>query len=371
MKNYFKIASFIFINIFVFCTLAISETSTELPKTWHLLEMGKIKMEEGELGEAMGYANKAREIHKEQIRQKYKYMFNALKSRQVKNAGDKILDVYEVLQKREDYDACKIMDEIFLTHPPVFFEDSISRLMSWLEKKEALPESDYLTGLIYSAEGEYTQALYYYKTAWDYRMLLEIPDMKFKIIYALADTSYLLHQYDEREKYLLLILTEDPVYGTTNLESLTLQAMVRTITSENTVEKFLLLYRHHNPIALKAYMDLTNIYIEANNYRRATTVAALAANIVITNLDEALSKTDFNYSYTNLQDLFHRLQRKQEILTWANSQNFWQAIINLADILVLTGNKNQAVDLYYKMAESVPSIKYAQEAAYKMTKLQS
>ena len=346
MKNKFKITVFLFIHISMLCSFIFAEnTELDNDKAWHLLELGKLQLEKGEFGKAMGYANKARELHKMQIQKKYKYMFNALKPKQVKYVGDNILNVYEVLKKREDYDACAILDEIFLTHPPIFFEKSISRLMDWLEKKDAFPETDYLTGLIYSAEGEYTQAMHYYKTAWDYRRFLEIPDARFNIIYALADTSRLLRRYDDCEKYLLLVLTEDPVYGTTNLESPTLQAMIRTITSENDVEKFLLLYRHHNPIALKAYMDLTDIYMESRNYKRALTVAALAANIAITNLDESLSKTDYNYSYTAMSDLFYRIERKQEILEWANAQNFWKAIMNLADVLAASRNTKQALDL--------------------------
>ncbi len=371
MKNKTKTFAVVCINLLTLCTLVFADTALQNDdKAWNLLELGKLEMEKGEFGKAMGYANKARDLHKQQIQNKYKYMFNALKPKQVKYAGDNILDVYEVLKKREDYDAYAILDEIFLTHPPVFFEKSISRLMDWLEKKDAFPETDYLTGLIYTAEGEYTQAMHYYKAAWDYRRFLEIPDARFNIIYALADTSRLLRKYDDREKYLLLILTEDPVYGTTNLESPTLQAMIRTITTEKSAEKFLLLYRHHNPIALKAYMDLTDIYMDAQNYKRALTAAALAANIVITNLDDALSKTDYNYSYTNMSDLFHRLERKQEILTWAENKNFWKAIVNLADVLSASGNTVQAADMYRKIAESVPSLKYAQEAAHKHVRLE-
>lgn len=371
MKNKFKITVFLFIHISVLCSFIFAEnTELDNDKAWHLLELGKLQLEKGEFGKAMGYANKARELHKMQIQKKYKYMFNALKPKQVKYVGDNILNVYEVLKKREDYDACAILDEIFLTHPPIFFEKSISRLMDWLEKKDAFPETDYLTGLIYSAEGEYTQAIHYYKTAWDYRRFLEIPDARFNIIYALADTSRLLRRYDDCEKYLLLVLTEDPVYGTTNLESPTLQAMIRTITSENDVEKFLLLYRHHNPIALKAYMDLTDIYMESRNYKRALTVAALAANIAITNLDESLSKTDYNYSYTAMSDLFYRIERKQEILEWANAQNFWKAIMNLADVLAASRNTKQALDLYQKISASVPALKYAQEASFKKRNLE-
>lgn len=376
-----KKQNFIFKLCFLIITLAINnifiltaqDTEKEKDKTWHLLEMGKLKMEQKQFGEALNYANIAREVHKNKIEKKYNYLFNALKSKQVKIAGDNIFDVYSSLKERQDYDACKILDDIFLTHPPIFFEKSITKLMDWLDKKDAFPETDFLTGQIYSAEGEYIQALHYYKQAWDYHSFLEIPDERFNIIYALAETSKLLNKYDEQEKYLLLILTEDPIYGTTNFESPTLKAMINTLATDKTCEKFFLLYRHNNriaSIALKAYIDLTEIYLQAHNLERALTVAALATEIAVTKLDNAISKTDFNYSYKNFTNLLHKLNHKEQILTWAENQNFWQAILNLADVLSLNNYKEQALNLYKIIAQSVPSIKYAKIAAYKRQELE-
>ena len=365
MKKQLKII-FIVLSIFYFYSnLFCLETIDEKERPWHLLEQAKIQMEKGEFGLALHLTNKARDIHKEQMEAKYSYMFNALKPKRVKLAGDNISEVYAILNKREDHDACKILDEIFLTHPPVFFDKSISKLMSWLEKRKAFPETDYLTGRIYFAEGDYGQAMHYYKEAWNFHNFLEIPDERFNIIYALADTSKLLRKYDEQEKYLLLVLTEDPIYGTTNLESDALQAMIKTISSEKTTEKFFLLYRNRNPIALKAYMDLTDIYMEAGKNRRALATAVLASIITITNLDDFISKDNYTYEYTNLSDLLHRLNRKQEVILWAEKQNFWRAFMNLADCLSNNGNTEQASYLYSKLAESIPSIKYAQEAIYK------
>ena len=369
MKKQLKII-FIVLSIFYFYSnLFCLETIDEKERPWHLLEQAKIQMEKGEFGLALHLTNKARDIHKEQMEAKYSYMFNALKPKRVKLEGDNISDVYAILNKREDHDACKILDEIFLTHPPVFFDKSISKLMSWLEKRKAFPETDYLTGRIYFAEGDYEQAMHYYKEAWNSHNFLEIPDERFNIIYALADTSKLLRKYDEQEKYLLLVLTEDPIYGTTNLESDALQAMIKTISSEKTTEKFFLLYRNRNPIALKAYMDLTEIYLEAGKNRRALATAVLASIITITNLDDLISKDDYNYKYTEFTNLLHRLNRRQDVILWAEKQNFWRAFMDLADSLSKNGNTEQALYLYSKLAESIPSIKYAQEASYKKEEL--
>ncbi len=334
-------------------------------RPWHLLEMGKLKMEEGEFGDALNYVNYARQVHELEMKKKYDCLFNAIKPKRVKKEGDSIFAVYSILKERENYDACKVMDEIFLTHPPVFFDKSMEKLMSWLKKRILFPETDFLTGKIFFAEGEYKQAMLYYKKAWDNRALLEIPDERFTIIYAMADTAKLLRQYDEEEKYLLLVLTEDPIYGTTNLESPTLQAMINTIDKEKSVEKFFLLYRHKKQIALKAYLDLTKIYMNAGKYQRALTTSALSAIIIISNLDKEISKTDYEYSYKNLSQLLNQLHRKSIICNWAEENGFWKGLIDFADCLKICGKKKQALDLYSKLSQSLPSIKYAQEAAYK------
>ncbi len=334
-------------------------------KPWHLLETCKLKMEQGEFGEALNYVNYARQVHEKEMSEKYDYLFHAIQAKQVKREGDNIYSVYSILKERENYDACKILDDIFLTHPPIFFDKSMEKLMSWLKKRIVFPETDFLTGKIFFAEGEYAQAMHYYKKAWDNREFLEIPDERFRIIYAMADTALLLRHYDEQEKYLLLVLTEDPIYGTTSLESPTLQAMINTIEKEKNVEKFFLLYRHNKQIALKAYIDLTKIYMDMGNYQRALTTSSLAAIIIISSLDTEVSKTDYNYSYNNLSQLLNKLHRKNEICKWAEENNFWQGLINFADCLSASDKRKQAKDLYKKLSQSLPSLKYAQEAAYK------
>ena len=108
MKKQLKII-FIVLSIFYFYSnLFCLETIDEKERPWHLLEQAKIQMEKGEFGLALHLTNKARDIHKEQMEAKYSYMFNALKPKRVKLEGDNISDVYAILNKREDHDACKI-----------------------------------------------------------------------------------------------------------------------------------------------------------------------------------------------------------------------------------------------------------------------
>lgn len=364
MKKLTIACCIIFVSVFLYAQ-NIPPESLEYP--WHLLEQGKIAYEEREFGEALLLFRQAREMHKTLVTAQYDYLFAALKSHQVRAAGDLISDVYRVLEKRQDYEACAILDRIFLIHPPAYFDKSISALLAWLKKSDVYPECDYLIGKVYELEGELTQSRRFYQAAWEAREFLYIPDMRFEIIYSLAQISGLLRQYDDQEKYLLLILTEDPVYGTTNIESATLRAMIHTIKNEQTVEKFFSLYRHHNDIALRAYIELTDIYLRAEEYDRAFRTALLGADIAVTYLSDTLKKTDFMYTYSDFSDLLLRIGANNEILQWTETKQIWNVFLQFADLLYRQGFVLQANDLYYKLAENCPSFTYAKEANYKLS----
>lgn len=349
------------------CLYAQKVSTDSLEYPWHLLEQGKVAYEGREFGKALLLFRQAREMHKTQVTAQYDYLFAALKPHQVRAAGDLISDVYRVLEKRQDYEACAILDRIFLIHPPAYFDKSISAVLTWLKKSDVYPECDYLIGKVYELEGELTQSRRFYQSAWEAREFLYIPDMRFEIIYSLAQISGLLKQYDDQEKYLLLILTEDPVYGTTNVESPTLRAMIHTIKNEQTVEKFFSLYRHHNDIALRAYIELTDIYLRAEEYDRAFRTALLGADIAVTYLSNTLKKADFMYTYSNFSDLLQRIGTNNEILQWTETKQIWNVFLQFADLLYRQGFVVQANDLYHKLSESCPSFTYANEATYRLS----
>lgn len=362
-----KICFCFFILIFFSNLFAekLKENVTE--KSWHLLESSKIAIEKGEFGKALLLVGKAAEIHKENSTYRYEYLYRALRPKQIQKARDNIFEVYKILEIREDVDACKILDEIFLTHPPAFFNKSAEKLLIWLKERAAFPEGDYIMGKIYFAQGEYLQALSYFEKSWNNKDFLDVPEERFNIIYSIADTAKILGKHDMQEKYLLLVLTEDAAFGSTMEESPALKAMLNTISKEKNTDKFFMLYRNKNHTALKAYKDLTEIYLKAGSTRRALSTAALAANISLTALSDALQKEDFSYKYSDIQDVFIRCGKNNGILHWAEKKELWAIFVNFADAMYANGLKTQSADLYYKIAESIPSIDYAQRALYKLT----
>lgn len=357
------------ISILFFPLFAVEYLQGSQEKAWHLMEMAKIAIEKKEFGDALVYVEHAVEVHINKYKTAYEYLKNSLKTYQVRRAGDDIDEVYKVLKTRDDYDACKIMDEIFILHPRVTFDFSMQRFMDYLKQRIAFPEADYVTGRIYAIQGEYKQAMAYYEKAYKNVNLLEIPDERFSIIYSIADTAGILGKHDMQEKYLLLVLTEDPTFGSTVLESNKLKAMINTVTKEKTTDKFFRLYRVNKEIALKAYRDLSNIYLEAGNKKRSLTTSALAANIAVTVLSGMLEKADFSYTYSDFKDVLTRTGKNPVIRQWAEEKKLWDVFINFADSLEVSGYSVQAIDMYHKIAESIPSLDYSQRAMYKASSI--
>ncbi len=334
-------------------------------KAWHLMEMAKIAIERKEFGNALVYVERALEVHTSTYKSHYEYLKNALKPYQVRRAGDDIDEVYKAFKERDDYDACRIMDEIFLLRPRITFDFSMQRFMDYLKERIAFPEADYITGRIYAIQGEYKQAMAYYEKAYKKVNLLEIPDERFSIIYSIADTAGILGVQDMQEKYRLLVITEDPTFGSTVLESKKLKAMLGSLTKEKTTDKFFRLYRVNKEIALKAYSDLSRLYLEAGNAKRSLATSALAANIALTRLSDMLAKADFSYIYSDFKDVLKRTGKNATIKQWAEDKKLWDVFINFADSLEASGHNSQAIDMYHKIAESIPSLDYSQRAMFK------
>lgn len=364
-----KVSFGILVSILCYSLFAVEYLQGSQDKAWHLMEMAKIAIEKKEFGDAIVYVERAVEVHTNKYRTAYEYLKNSLKPYQVRRVGDDIDEVYKVLKERDNNDACKIMDEVFLLHPRVTFDFSMQRFMDYLRERIAFPEADYITGRIYSIQGEYKQAMAYYEKAYKNVKLLEIPDERFSIIYSIADTAGMLGRHDMQEKYLLLVLTEDPTFGSTVLESNKLKAMVNTVIKEKTTDKFFRLYRVDKEIALKAYRDLSHIYLEAGNTKRSLTTSALAANIAVTVLSGMLEKADFSYTYSDFKDVLARTGKNATIKQWAEEKKLWDVFINFADSLEAGGYSVQAIDMYHKIADSIPSLDYSQRAMYKASSI--
>ena len=343
--------------IFFLCIgFALSAATVGGNEAWRILERAQIAFERGEAGEALLFCEQAREVHTAGIRSYIEILKKSLAPAEVKKAGDDIRDVQAVLEKRNDSPALAVFEAVQLNHPPDFFGKSVAAMLAWLEKRLVYPEADFLVGKVYEAEGEHRLALSFYEKAWSNRDMLDIGDEQYTLIYRMADLSANMQNFGAQEAYLLLILTEDPVFGKPGEESPTLRAMIRTLEIERTTDKFFSLYRHSNFTAYKAYLDLSHFYYYDSRKRldRALPAAALASSIAVTRLTGAIVRKDFEYVYGGLGDLFTRVGKDAELAAWARDNRFWDSFLVLASVLYDHGARTQALYLWTLVADYCP-----------------
>lgn len=312
--------------------------------TWRVLQNGEERFLAGEFGEALAFSEKASAMHARKIEGWVSILRASLSPKQVKKAGDDIDAVRATLQARGDSSALYIVDEILKDDPGVAFGKSMGKMLAWLEMNSVYPEADILAGKVYESEGEPKLALDKYRNAWKNRDFLDVPDSRYDLAYRMSDLSFDMGDYGACEKYLLSLLEGDPLFGKPGEESPSLRAMMQTLRTEKSVDKFCLLYRHAAYRNLKAYQDLFSFYYEASNKRidRAFPVAVIAAALSTTRLTEMLKRDDFEYAYTGIPDLFSRIGDNRELTDYASKNRLWDSYVMLSTAMIAEGLTDQA-----------------------------
>lgn len=354
-------------QVLVFAILLIATFSANAlnplnDETWKLLDSAKKEFSKDEFGSALTLCEKSRETYEMYIDYCVDELETSLSSREVKKAGDAITDVRSALLKRNENSSIEILDSILGNHPSTSFGNSMNALMSWLKEKKAFPEADFLMGKIYEAEGERAIALSFYESAWTHREYLDIPSEKITIAYRMADLSKYTGKTGDQEKYLLLVLADDSLYGMPGSESPTLLAMMRTLENDTTTDKFFTLYRYDNPVSLKACSDLAMLYLSDNRTDRAFAPAVVASIISVSMLSSAVSARDFEYVYSTIEDLMVRVGKNREISAYARENKLWDPFYLLALTLRERGHEKLAVFLLNELIRSCPDITITKKA---------
>ena len=339
-------------------------------EAWRVLEEAEYAYENGEFGEALKLCDKARLRHESTINSYISILTKAIIPSEVKHAGDGLDAVYAILEKRNDSSALSVLDTLYLVKPPKNFGNSLQKLLSWLHGRIVYPEADILAAKVYEAEGELIVARTFYEKAWQSRAFLEVPDDWYTIAYRMAEISERQGDYGAQEKYLLLVLTGDPVFGAPGKESQTLLAMMRTIRENSSLDKFFSLYRHDAMPALSAYQDLSYYYYRLSGKRidRAFPVAVLASCTSITALSRTVSLVDFQYVYRDFNDLLVRSGKSAKVIKWATDNRIWDSFMLFASIMYEDGERDQAMALWDSLASYCPDAVVARKASGELLK---
>ncbi|MBP3710664.1 MAG: hypothetical protein J6I73_09765 [Treponema sp.] len=328
-----------------------------------LLRSARVAYRNGGYGTALRYAEEAKTARKTLIAWETYTLQNSLRPLEVRRANDALPDVLAVLQTREDYDAIEIINKYVRQKTASFFNNSAAEVVAYVAKRNAYPEADWLVGSVYVLEGEYALAKQYLLNAWSNAYLLDVSDEQYDILYDLANIAYIENDFDNYEKNLLLVLSDDSFFKNKNFND----ALMLTIRNKSagSMEKFFTLFRSDDYKSLPAYFKLSEYYGRAGENEKALKANALGVLTGFTKMYNAVKARNPEFEYADLSAFLRETAAYGDIVDWAEQNRVWQGFCDFAVKVRGDGNSVFANDIYASLAASVPDSfwkNYAQRA---------
>ena len=355
----------VFIFVFILCTFFAYSFSYD--DAWKSLDTARLKFEEGDIGQALKYAENAKEIRKNESTAALTSLENALKPLAVQEVGDLIPDVEEILTERMENDALKYIHKLTDLYGNSYFNNSVTKIKNFYQDRAAYPEADYLIAKIYMQEGEYSSAADYYEKALANKDVLDVPDEKYDIMYDAAELARLRKDEVKFQNYLNQILKDNDRFSDGEKYTAYLKAIVRYSISgqADSIDKLFLLYRSNHYKSLNALLKLTEYYISNNEYERAYYTCILSVLTSFTRIYEIITARNQKYTYTTLDLFFKEALKYRDVKEWMNKNSVWRGFYNFGVLLSydnyspyediwLQSNKQLAEQLFEVIKNSCP-----------------
>lgn len=336
---------------------------------WRMLEQAQVAYDSGDYGVALNLANKAKENRALQISWELGVLEMALSPRQVKKAGDHFDDVLPVLAERDSNEAIALINHYLASYGAAFYSNSVSELVAWLNKSAVYPEADFLTGKIYQLEGEFSLAASFYEKARTEADFLDIPDVKYDILYAMADLAKQLDRREEFEQALLLVLSTDGNFQNPAL----VRSFERIVDADegSNVDRFFSLFRCGSRHSVPALYELSLLYKEHGDAKALFKCSALGMLEAFTHMLEALQERDATYRYEDLAGFLRKTGEYADFLAWAQDIHLWELFFLFVDTSATRGRLAFASQFYAVMSESLPDAYWRAQAANCLERLQA
>lgn len=293
-----------------------------------ILEDAYFAFDTKDYGTAIRLAEEAKIARRQEVSECLDILDQSLKPFAVKSAGDLITDVRTILLKRDVFDAVELIDYLLSIKGEKYFEGTIPNMRSFIESKNVFPETSYLIARVYELEGEYDLAYSYFMDAWEHSDVLDVPDVKYDILYDLANLSYNFNHKDECEKALLLIISADPYFSDKALMS----SLKSSIARGHSIDKVFGLYRTDCYRSLPAFYRLTDLYVEQGREEEAFSIALIGVLTAFTRMNAIYSDRTTEFQYTTLDDFFSITMKQSDIREWSVKSGFWKCLYYLADL---------------------------------------
>ncbi len=354
----------IFVVSVISFSLFAAEKVTKVDESVEAYRKAIEAMDTQDYGKALKYSEDAILYRKQRIENQINKLKNSLSAKRVQAAGDHLDPVLNVLNNRKEYETAAIIEYYIKKKGKDYFEDSVTKLLEYLEDSKDFPEAHKIIGDIYKLEGEYTYAEEYYMMALNRSDVLDIPDEKYEILYMLADISRLEGDFSKMETRLLNILAEDNNYRDSALK----RSMKGTISAnkKDSMEKFFNLYRADSYNCIDAYNQLAEYYHNAGKLDKALDFASLAVITSFSRIIDILYSRNSVYEYENLEGFMQEAALYDDVIEWASRNSAWKSFNILASYSTEAGYTVFSQTLLRVLARYTPETYWQRDAVLQL-----
>lgn len=356
-----KISLFLVIfALSIFSTFAKDEV--QVKESWMYLQKAQQEFDNNKFAQTMKLVNEAVLLRNQECEKEASTITKAVTPYQVRRYGDMIEDVLKVLDERQEYAAIDIINKWVDKYSIEYFDDSIAKLINFIQARKNFPEACILIAKVYMLEGDFDQAMKYLEDARKYAYLLDIPEQENDIYFLIAEIAEFKQDVPTQEKALLLIAKNNGDFSNETLK----KAVLRTSKArkEDNSSRFFKLYRIDGISSIKAYHKLSKIYDDSKKYQDAYLTNLYCALIGFTHLNSILEERQSDYQYEYLGTFFKDIARYPDIMKWCNENNLWESFYNIYTYGIKCEYTKFATDIITVLSKDCPE-EYWKNAAKK------
>jgi tetratricopeptide (TPR) repeat protein len=272
-----------------------------------------------------------------------RHLINLLSITEVRRIGDSLDLVERYIGERRYADAAGALAELYYRIPKESFNNSATAALTALGTLKDYPEAEYWIGETYLVEGELRLAQSQFQKALDLRQLLENPGFATELLYKIAAICRTRQDYNEMERNLLAILSDDKLWaggGTFEKQSLT------RVLENNGINRFLTLYRYRNNESEQAHRLLGLYYYASGRHSRAQEHLMFAFLIQNTVIIEEVIRNRYDYTFTTLEALVPEINRYPLLAGYAEKNEYYKTAYYLGASLYGNGKTAPAREFW-------------------------
>ncbi|MEI6876252.1 MAG: hypothetical protein WCL50_14105 [Spirochaetota bacterium] len=229
-----------------------------------------------------------------------------------------------------------------------YLHDSLAKLLMTSRDLEGYPEAEFWIGRIFLAEGERNLAEIQFVKALAKSAALEIPEERFAILEELASVYRFAEKWKDYEDTLASILAASTLFSEKN--AFLRQAMERALVAQG-FDALVRLYRIDEGRILAPAAEYGE-YLLRRGRSQADLYLAIAGNGYVSRIIDRVKEAEPSFVFTNLSDLFPRIQRDAQLKAWTEEVGVWKILYYLGEALLDQSERFAGRALLEELAQS-------------------